>query len=204
MIEIDHVIVLVPDLAHGAAQLLDRFGLASIPGGRHAGHGTGNRVVPLGADYLELMAVVDPVEAAGSPLGRWALTHTTDDLTPSALCLRTDDIDSIAARLGGELEAMSRRRPDGSVLSWHLAGLPGMLGPENLPFFIEWHSDPADHPGATPVDHRVETVGITGVKIGSPGSLEPILADIDGITITEGVGVIEATIGTTTGPVTLV
>ncbi len=203
MIAIDHVIVLVPDLDDGAAQLLDRFGLSSVPGGRHAGHGTGNRVVPLGADYLELMAVVDPVEAAASPLGRWATAHTTDDLAPAALCLRTDDIDSIAALLGEEPEAMSRRRLDGSVLSWHLAGLPGMLGPDNLPFFIEWHCDPADHPGAIPVDHRVETAGITGVTIGPAGPLEPLFNDIDGITIGQGAGVIEATIGTTTGPITL-
>ncbi len=203
MIEIDHVIVLVPDLDRGAAQLLDRFGLASVPGGRHSGHGTGNRVVPLGSDYLELMAVVDPVEATESPLGRWAAAHTTADLTPAALCLRTDDIESIAALLGEEEEAMSRRRPDGSVLSWHLAGLPGMLGPHNLPFFIEWHCDPADHPGATPVDHRVETSGITKVKIGSPGSLEPILTGIDGVTIADGVGVIETAIGTADGPITL-
>jgi len=203
VIAIDHVIVLVPDLERGAAQLFDRFGLSSVPGGRHAGHGTGNRVVPLGADYLELMAVVDPVEAAESPLGRWAAAHTTADLVPAALCLRTDDIDSIATRLGEEPEAMSRRRPDGSVLSWHLAGLGGMLGPDSLPFFIEWHCDPADHPGAIPVDHRVETVGITGLTIGTPGPLEPLLTDIDRITIGQGAGVIEATIGTTTGPITL-
>ncbi len=203
MIAIDHVIVLVPDLDRGAAQLLDRFGLSSVPGGRHAGHGTGNRVVPLGGDYLELMAVVDSVEAAESPLGRWAAAHTTADLTPAALCLRTDDIESIAALLGEEAGAMSRRLPDGSVLSWHLAGLPGMLGPDNLPFFIEWHCDPADHPGATPIDHRVETSGITEVKIGSPGSLEPILTGIDRVTIADGVGVIETTIGTADGPITL-
>jgi len=203
MIEIDHVIVPVPDLDRGAAQLLGKFGLSSVPGGRHAGHGTGNRVIPLGADYLELMAVVDPTEAAASPLGRWVTAHTTTDLKPAALCLRTDDIASIAASLEEEPEAMSRQRPDGSTLSWHVAGLSGMLGPDNRPFFIEWHCRPQDHPGATPIDHRVEIAGIAGVKIGAPGSLEPMLAGIDGISITKGVGVIETTIGTTTGPITL-
>ncbi|MEE8497323.1 MAG: VOC family protein [Acidimicrobiia bacterium] len=203
MIEIDHVIVLVPDLDRAGDEFLDRFGLSSVPGGRHAGHGTGNRVVPLGPDYLELMAVVDSAEAAESPLGRWAAAHTTTDLTPAALCLRTDDIGSISAVLGEEPEAMSRRLPDGSVLSWHLAGLSGMLGPDNLPFFIEWHCDPADHPGATQVDHRIATSGITGVQIGSPGSLEPILTAIDGVTIADGVGVIATTIGSADGPITL-
>ena len=110
MIEIDHVIVLVPDLDRGAAHLLEEFGLSSIPGGRHAGHGTGNRVVPLGADYLELMAVVDSIEAAESPLGRWATAHTTTQFTPAALCLRTDDINSIAALLGEEPEAIIQKK----------------------------------------------------------------------------------------------
>ena len=71
MLAIDHVIVVVDDLDAAAARLLDEHGLASLPGGRHEGHGTGNRIVPLGPDYLELMAVVDADEAVGSPLGAW-------------------------------------------------------------------------------------------------------------------------------------
>jgi hypothetical protein len=156
MLEIDHVILLVPDLDAGGRDLRSKFGLDSIPGGRHAGHGTGNRIVPLGDTYVELMAVVDPAEAATSPMGRWVALHTTTQLTPAALCLRTDDIDPIAAVLGEAPESMSRERPDGSILSWRLAGLAGMLGPENLPFFIEWHCEPQDHPRAAPIDHDID------------------------------------------------
>lgn len=202
MLEIDHVILLVPDLDAGGRRLRSEFGLDSIPGGRHAGHGTGNRIVPLGDSYLELMAVVDPAEAATSQMGRWVAQNTTTELTPSALCLRTDDLEPIAAVLGETPEAMSRRRPDGSTLSWDLAGLTGMLGPDNLPFFIEWHCKPHDHPGASPVDHDVETHGITEVTIGSPGALASTIADVAGITTTTGTGLIEAVIATSNGEIT--
>ncbi len=98
---------------------------------------------------------------------------------------------------------MSRKKPDGSVLSWHLIGLSGMLGPQHLPFFIEWHCEPAEHPGATPIRHRVETEGITGVTIGSPGPLREILTAVEGVTVAAGSGIIEVVIGTPDGPITL-
>jgi len=202
MLEIDHVILLAPDLDGGGRQLRSEFGLDSIPGGRHAGHGTGNRIVPLGATYLELMAVVDPTEAAESPMGRWAAMYTTTELTPAAVCLRTDDIEPIAAVLGEIPESMSRTRPDGSILSWKLAGLTGMLGPENLPFFIEWQCEPSDHPGATPVDHAADVVGIAEVTIGSPGALSSSIVDVEGITIASGRGVIKTVISTSNGSIT--
>lgn len=203
MLSIDHVIVLVPDLSRAADHLLDEYGLASVTGGRHTGHGTGNRIVPLGSNYLELMAVVDPVEAAGSAMGRWAAANTTADLTPAAVCLRTDDIASIGRTLDEEPEAMSRQRPDGSILSWRLVGLSDMTGPGNLPFFIEWQCQPEDHPAATPVEHRVDVMGITIVTIGAPGTLGPLLADVVGIRIEDGSGVIDMTIETLSGPLTL-
>src|SRR5581483_1601628 len=46
--ELDHVLVAVVDLAKAARELEARYGLSSIEGGRHAGWGTANRIVPLG------------------------------------------------------------------------------------------------------------------------------------------------------------
>src|SRR5262245_6695165 len=71
VLALDHVIVVVADLDSAAGRLYREHGLASVAGGRHAGHGTGNRIVPLGSTYIELMAVVDPDEAASSPVGSW-------------------------------------------------------------------------------------------------------------------------------------
>ena len=180
MLELDHVILVVDDLATAAQRLYDEHGLASAEGGRHPGHGTGNRIVPLGNDYLELMAVVDAAEAATSPLGAWVAERAGPDPVAAAVCIRTDDIDAVAGRLGLEAEPMSRRRPDGATLSWRLCGLAEALSPEALPFFIQWDIDPEDHPGRTEVDHAVAPVGIARVEIGGgPASLAQRLDGAD-------------------------
>src|SRR5512142_3281084 len=62
---LDHVVLAVDDLDRAAARLEREHGLASYAGGRHARGGTANRIVPLGSQYLELMAVVDPARAEG-------------------------------------------------------------------------------------------------------------------------------------------
>ncbi len=204
MFEVDHLILLVGDLEAAANDLLAGHGLASVPGGRHSGHGTGNRIVPLGSAYLELMAVVDPDEAAQSPLGRWAAANTQPGLVPAALCLRTDDIELIAAALGEQPEAMSRTRPDGSVLAWDLAGLAGMLGPHRLPFFIEWHSEPAEHPGAIQAEHKVDPVGITSVVHGDVGLTAGLLSAVPILAVEpHRKGVVSVSIETDSGSITL-
>ncbi len=69
-LRIDHVVYVVDDLERGAAEFRDRLGLASVGGGRHPGWGTANRIVPLGREYIELVAVVDRDEAKRSEFGR--------------------------------------------------------------------------------------------------------------------------------------
>ena len=113
MLAIDHVIVAVTDCDRAGSDLLVEHGLASLLGGRHPGHGTRNRIVPLGSSYLELMAVIDEAEAAGSPMGRWVIQQRTTNLVPAALCLRTEDIGTIAGHLGLTPLAMTRTRTDG-------------------------------------------------------------------------------------------
>lgn len=130
--------------------------------------------MPLGPDYIELMAVVDPGEAAGSVLGRWVEAVAADGGGPAAVCLRTDDLDDVCDRLGLEPTPMSRTRPDGVELRWRLAGLEVALGEDRLPFFIEWEVDAGDHPGAMVVDHPTPTDGIERVEVGGP---EAALAD---------------------------
>jgi hypothetical protein len=70
LVRIDHVIYATADLEVAAARLEGELGLPALVGGRHEGLGTHNRIVPLGGGYLELLAVADPAEAAGSRLGR--------------------------------------------------------------------------------------------------------------------------------------
>ena len=68
--QIDHVIWATADLDAAAERLERTHGLRAGGGGRHDGMGTHNRIVPLGRGYLELLAVADAEEAAGSALGR--------------------------------------------------------------------------------------------------------------------------------------
>ena len=167
MLAVDHVIVVVEDLDDAARRYDDELGLASVAGGRHVGHGTGNRIVPLGSSYIELMAVVDRDEATGSPVGSWVQRRLAEaGEGPGALCLRTDDIEPVAQRTGHQPLAMSRTRPDGVQLDWQLVAHDAAFG-EGLPFFIQWHVDKADHPGAARVEHRAAAAGIEWVELGS-------------------------------------
>ena len=169
VLAIDHLIVTTDDLAASAEQLLAATGLAAVPGGRHPGHGTGNWIVPLGDAYVELLAVVDEEEAAGSPFGRFVLERAEHGL--AAVCLRTDDATTVAERLGRTTAPMERRTPDGTVLRWRLVGLEDALGPARLPFFIEWEVTGDAHPGSTAAPHRVEPVGITALDLGGDPAL---------------------------------
>ena len=60
---------------------------------------------------------------------------------------------------------MSRTRPDGVELEWHLVALDAALT-DGLPFFIQWHVADADHPGRTPAEHRCRATGIGWVEVG--------------------------------------
>jgi hypothetical protein len=178
-IEIDHAIVVVDDLASAADRFLSIYGLASIPGGRHPGHGTGNRIVPLGDSYLELMAVVDPGEAAISPLGRWAGHAAVRGDGIAAICLRTDSIADVGRHLGEEPMAMARDTPTGARLAWRLVGLSAMLQ-HGHPFFIQW--DTPGHPGSDVAPHRVDVSGIVSVRLGPvPPVIHTLLEPIDEI-----------------------
>jgi hypothetical protein len=166
MLAIDHVIVIVEDLDAAARKYYEQKGLASVPGGRHPGHGTANRIVPLGSSYIELMAVVDRVEADSSPLGSWVERRLVDvGESPAALCLRTDDIEGATRLTGRKPLLLHRTRPDGVQLECRLVALDAALN-EGLPFFIKWLVDDVDHPGRELVDHRCAAAGIDWVELG--------------------------------------
>ena len=159
---IDHVVFCVQDLDVAATEFERKFQLSSLPGGRHVGHGTANRIVPLGSSYLELVAVVDPREAASSSFGEWVRTKVTDELEAHALCVRTDDLDSVCGRLGLDPVSMSRTKPDGTELRWRLAGLQEMIS-RGLPFYIEWDIEPSEHPARAGVTEKASVeVTLTG------------------------------------------
>ena len=76
MLELSQVIYGVRDL-DAATQRIEALGLTVLDGGRHPGLGTANRIVPLGAAYLELLGVVDEAEARHNNYGT-ALVQSPD------------------------------------------------------------------------------------------------------------------------------
>ncbi|HEY6053878.1 MAG TPA: VOC family protein [Gaiellaceae bacterium] len=174
---IDHVVLAVRDLDESAARLEREHGLASYAGGRHARGGTANRIVPLGSQYLELMALVEPGAAEG--WGRLVAELAAEGDRPALWCLRTEGIDAVAARLGLAVEEWSRTLPDGSKLRWRLAGTEAAALEPCLPFFIEWE-DPERHPARVEVPHTARPDGIAWVEVaGEPDRLREWLGDAD-------------------------
>ena len=183
---LDHVVLGVADLDEAADRLSRRFGLTALPGGRHPGWGTANRIVPLGPCYLELVTVVDPSEAAASDFGRWVLAMLAG-ASAVGWAVRTSDISAVAARLGLTVADGARTTASGSVVRWRIAGVAAAAAEPSLPFFIEW-GDGVVRPGRAPVTHAAGAVSLSRLVVG--GGAERLAAwlgsDIDGVEATDG------------------
>jgi hypothetical protein len=167
VLRIDHVVLAVRDLDGAGTRILNAVGLRSVPGGRHPGWGTGNRIVPLGHEYVELLAVVDPMEARSSPVGRWISNASRSGDRFVAWCISTDEIEGVAERLGLAVATGSRSLPDGRTLMWRSAGLDRVAEDPDLPFFISWDGPLELHPGRAQAQHRVEPNGIAWIEVAS-------------------------------------
>jgi hypothetical protein len=157
---VDHVLLPVADLEEGARTLHGRYGLHAIAGGRHPKLGTANMIVPLGRQYLELIAIADPQEAATSRLGKRVTQALDEGRMFVDWALRTRSVDSLRGKLlaaGWELPPIwqgSRRRPDGQVLYWRTQDVDtGAARVAALPFVIEWDVPDGLHPAEAPVEH---------------------------------------------------
>ena len=185
---IDHVIYAAADLDEAAARVESELGLSVVPGGRHEGHGTHNRIVPLGGGYLELMAVADPHEAADSPMGsavQARLTEQGNGLFAWVIVL--DGVEQFADRLGLPVITVAREG-----LSARVAGLAEALRNPVLPFFLERDEGVAD-PG-----EGADAGGITWLEVaGDREALESRLGDTElPVRVVDGpVGVIAMGIG---------
>ena len=170
---IDHILLPVGNLEDAARHMHERYGLQANPGGRHATGGTANYIVPLGRQYLELIAVVEPAEIRDSHLGVRVVQAVREGKTFVAWALRTSDLDALRARLAGEgwdlapVAEGSRRRPDGQMLSWRTQDVEKASGPTAIPFVIEWKIPDGLHPGEAPAAHEHGASSIKRVVVGA-------------------------------------
>jgi len=187
-VRIDHVVFAVRDLDEAAERFRRDWGLDSSPGGRHPGWGTANRIVPLGRDYLELIAVVDEDEALRSVFGRAVLERAAAGGGWVAICVEPGDLDAVASRLGLDVSEGRRERPDGAELRWRSAGLEDPRRGSWLPFFIAWDVPSELHPGSVRAGHGLRAGGIAWVEVaGDRARLRDWLGDSElPIRVTEG------------------
>jgi Glyoxalase-like domain len=191
-VELDHILLAVSDL-DGAAEHLEReYGLTSYVGGNHPRWGTGNRIVPLGDSYLELIAVVDERTAAGTDVGRWVANGASTTGAPIGWAVRPDDLDATVERLGITAFEGSRDRPDGTTLRWRMAGIDRAFDEPELPWFIDWE-DRGTYPGEanTPVDARVVRIELHGNRAVLDAWLGPHALPLDVRDGTAGIVAVE-------------
>lgn len=166
MLRLDHVVYAVPDLDEVAVRFRERFGLDSTGGGRHERWGTANRIVPLGDQYLELVAAVDAPAAAETGFGRGVLERAARGGGWFTIAAVADDLDAVASRLGIEVDSGSRTRPDGKTVRWRMAALDDPRREPWMPFFLTWDVGQDLHPGRVRAGHGVRATGITWVEVG--------------------------------------
>lgn len=172
MLRLDHAVYAVADLDEAAVRFREAFGLDSVAGGRHERWGTANRIVPLGDQYLELVAAVEREAAAVGGFGRAVMERADAGGGWITLAVATDDLHGIAARLALEVESGSRTRPDGLVVRWRMAGLDDQWREPWMPFFIAWDVPDALQPGRARAGHGVTAQEIAWVEVaGDAGRL---------------------------------
>jgi hypothetical protein len=180
MLRLDHVVLAVRDLDAAGTRILNEAGLGSLPGGRHPGWGTENRIIPLGNEYVELLTVADPVEAESSPVGTWISNTSRSGDHLVGWCVSTDEIEEVGERLGLAVATGSRSLPDGRTLRWRSVGFDRAAEHPDLPFFISWDGPPELHPGRAQAQHRVEPNGIAWIEVaGDHGRLQGWLGGED-------------------------
>lgn len=162
---VDHLVYATPDLDRGIAEIERLLGVRASRGGQHPGRGTRNALAALGPNaYLEIIAP-DPDQPPPASPRPFGLDHlqTSRLVTWSANGTDLERLQREAVSKGialGAVASGSRRRPDGTLLSWRFTD-PGTLVADGIiPFFIDWGTSP--HPahsaarGATLVELRAE------------------------------------------------
>lgn len=157
----------MPDLSKARQSFERATGVSAAFGGRHAGMGTHNAIVPLGGEtYVELIAPDPDAANPGAPRPFGLDDLDAPRLVTWAVRSRAIEADVELARANGFdpgiVLAMTREEPDGHVLRWRLTLRSEPACGGLIPFVIDWGN--ARHPTASVADgeHRGELTRFTG------------------------------------------
>ncbi len=178
MSELDHLLWATPELARGAAEILELTGVEPGGGGSHPGFGTHNALLSLGEKvYLEIIAP-DPAQDDADDALRSAILELPGPglLTFAARTTDIAQVEKLVKKTGlstpGPVE-MSRRRPDGGMLEWRILRLEAHPFGRFLPFFIDWGE--SHHPA----ERTPQGCGLQAFRVGHPDpSLRRLYADL--------------------------
>ncbi len=190
-----------------ARRLGDELGVEFLDGGFHPRFGTRNWILPLtDGQYLEVVGVLDHPAADKAVFGQAVRARTAEGGGWLGWVVAVDDLEPIERRVGRAAVPGHRRLPDGTLLEWEQLGILDLQADPQLPFFVEWHSDPALHPstGGQVELLKLEIAGDHGrVDDWLGGKSNSVLADvdIDWIRPDDQAGLVAATFSTPRGEV---
>jgi len=170
---VDHLVYFAPDLNRGVEEMEKSLGVRATPGGQHPGRGTRNALIAIGPRaYLEILSL-DPEQ----PPPKNPRAFGIDGIKKPRLVAwfvnasNLEQLRAEAVRNGvplGEVVSGSRRRPDGTQLSWRFTDPSTLVAQGIVPLLINWGE--SDHPantaakGATLVGLRAEHPDVQNVS----------------------------------------
>ncbi|MGJ3508955.1 VOC family protein [Enemella sp. A6] len=138
-------------LAAAAAMLSEQLGVDTIDGGFHPRFGTRNRLIPFRDNkYLEIVEVLEHPVADKAPFGQVVRARSEAGGGWLSWAVSVSDIAPFESRLGRKAVQGSRQFPDGRRLEWRQLGVKGTQADPQLPFFLQWVSEPELQPSALP------------------------------------------------------
>ncbi len=185
-----------------------RLGAGFIDGGIHPSFGTRNFVLPLADScYLEVVAALDHPAVDRAPFGRAVRDRSADGRRLARVGHRRRRHRAGRGAARPPAAAGHRRRPDGVDLRWSQIGVNDVADDAQLPFFVQWHSDPADHPSAGGSRVRLTHLEIAGDEarideyLGTSNQQPFDGVEVAWLSSDEGTGVVAAVFDTANGSV---
>ncbi len=143
----DHTVHYVNDLQQ-VIQAFHDAGLVAALGGRHKDWGTYNALSYFDLSYLEFLGIEHAELAKQAEpdhvVVHDAVKHLPQEEILSRVALRTDDIETVAARLKergahlSEIFAGKRYDAKGNLIEWRMFSILGDLEGLSFPFVIQW------------------------------------------------------------------